>query len=104
MKKLCFKGQSPVEYVILVTIVIGALLAFSNYFKRGLQGRWKLLVDDLGDQYDPRLADENIVYKLLANTETRITTFNVTGGIWTLREDKSNSIETRTGDIKVGSF
>src|SRR3989338_5093856 len=91
------RGQSSVEYIALLIVVIGALLAFGSYFKRGLQGHWKLLVDDLGEQYDPRLADTKIEYHLLANTETRITTFNVTNGIWTLRQDWSNSMETRTG-------
>jgi len=102
------KGQSTMEYLVLVTIVLAALLAMGTYFKRALQGRWKAIVDDFGEQYDPRLADSDMTFRLYANTETRVTTFNTTlndkEGIWTLREDASNSIETRTGDIEIGSY
>lgn len=47
------KGQSTVEYAILIVIVIGALLSIQFYIKRGIQGRLKSATDDIGDQFSP---------------------------------------------------
>ena len=47
------KGQSTVEYAVLIIIVIAALLTIQNYIKRGLQGRMKQATDDIGDQFSP---------------------------------------------------
>ena len=45
------KGQSTLEYAVLIIIVIGALLSIQVYIKRGVQGRLKSATDDIGDQY-----------------------------------------------------
>lgn len=47
------KGQSTLEYAILIIIVIGALLSIQVYIKRGVQGRLKSSADDIGEQYSP---------------------------------------------------
>ena len=47
------RGQSTLEYAILVVIIIGALLAIQTYLKRGVQGKLKSSADDIGDQYSP---------------------------------------------------
>ena len=47
------KGQSTLEYAILVVIIIGALLTIQTYVKRGVQGRLKSSSDDIGDQFSP---------------------------------------------------
>lgn len=47
------KGQSTLEYAVLIIIVIGALLSIQIYIKRGVQGRLKSATDDIGDQYSP---------------------------------------------------
>ncbi len=49
LKKI--KGQSTLEYAVLIIIIIGALLSIQVYIKRGLQGRLKSSADDIGDQY-----------------------------------------------------
>lgn len=45
------KGQSTLEYAVLVMIIIAALLTIQNYVKRGVQGRLKSSSDDIGDQF-----------------------------------------------------
>ncbi len=47
------KGQSTLEYAVLIIIIIGALLSIQVYIKRGVQGRLKSATDDIGDQFDP---------------------------------------------------
>lgn len=45
------KGQSTLEYAVLIIIIIGALLSLQTYIKRGIQGRLKSATDDIGDQF-----------------------------------------------------
>ncbi len=47
------KGQSTLEYAILIVIIIGALLSIQVYIKRGIQGRMRSATDDIGDQFSP---------------------------------------------------
>ena len=90
------KGQSSVEYATIIIVVIGALLTMQNYAKRGLQGRLKQTVDQMGEQYDPRVGDSNIRHTLTISTDTSIVTTNVaTGtGFWTTRTDVTDSTTT----------
>ena len=47
------RGQSTIEYAVLIIIIIGALLSIQVYIKRGVQGRLKQAADDIGDQFSP---------------------------------------------------
>jgi hypothetical protein len=98
------KGQSTLEFLALIAIVLGVFIAVGTYFKRGIQGRWKEAVDGLGEQYDPRVANTDITDGLTGVTETRVTALLVNGGIWTLRDDTSNMLETKTGSTRIGAF
>ena len=72
MFRMSKKGQTALEYLIILTLVLGAFVAAGTYVKRGLQGRWKAAVDDLGDQYDPRTGDTYVIHRIVSNTETII--------------------------------
>lgn|SRR3990167_11034795 len=104
MLRMQKKGQITLEYIIIIIIVMGALLAISNYFKRGLQGRWKAALDDLGDQYDPRAANSSLRHTLVSSTNTSIFVINRDGGYWTMRTDESLSTERKQGTVSVGSY
>ena len=45
------KGQSTLEYAVIIAVVIGALLAMNAYVKRGLQGKLRDASDQIGDQF-----------------------------------------------------
>ncbi len=45
------KGQSTLEYALIIAVVVGALLAMQVYFKRGVQGKLREATDDIGGQY-----------------------------------------------------
>lgn len=100
------RAQTSLEYIVLIIIVIGALLAMSNYFKRGLQGRWKAAMDDMGDQYDPRTADSAVRHTLTQSTNTSIVVINQTTppGSWTKRTDESVATERKQGTVAVGAY
>jgi len=45
------KGQSTLEYVILIGFVVSALIAMGVYMKRGVQGKLRESTDQVGEQY-----------------------------------------------------
>ena len=45
------RGQSVLEYALLLGVVIAVIVALQLYFKRGLQGRWKEASDQIGEQF-----------------------------------------------------
>lgn len=98
------RGQTALEYTVLIIIVIGAFVGIQNYMKRGIQGRWKTTVDELGDQYDPRTADTEIRHTLNSNTNTQIITMNTVTGYWTRRTDQTTSTERKSGTSTMGAY
>lgn len=71
LKKM--KGQSTMEYAILIIIIIGALISIQVYIKRGVQGRLKSAADDIGDQYSP--GNTNVTVRTVSSSRSR-ETFN----------------------------
>ncbi|MCK5012798.1 MAG: hypothetical protein KAS66_03180 [Candidatus Omnitrophica bacterium] len=98
------KGQSALEYSALLILLIAAFLAMQNYVKRGVQGRWKGSIDELGDQYDPRTADTNLRHTIYSNTNTQILVMNTLGGFWTRRTDEVVSNEQKIGYTSSGAY
>ena len=45
------KGQSTLEYAILIIVIIAALVSLQTYIKRGVQGRLKSATDDISDGF-----------------------------------------------------
>lgn len=104
MKRLNNKGQSVLEYVLIIVVVIGVMVTIGNYFKRGLQGRWKGAIDDVGDQYDPRTSQTNMTHTLNSMTTTEIYTTQADGGFFTNREDTTISSDRKVGTMEVGAY
>ncbi len=103
------RGQSSLEYTIIIIILIGALLAISTYFKRGIQGRWKDSVDGLGDQYDPLYTKSEVIQNMSSLTETRVWGSVIINSInpqqiHTFRTDNINSTETTAGESTVSYY
>lgn len=49
LKRWNKRAQSTAEYAILIAVVVGAVVAMQIYVRRGLQGRVKDIVDNVGD-------------------------------------------------------
>lgn len=99
------RGQSTIELTVLLIVTLGALLTAQVYFKRSIQGRWKGAVDELSEElYDPFLTDSDITYRIASNSVVEITTIQHTGGHWTMRQDHTNSLETREGYHRIGGY
>ena len=101
------KGQTILEYTVILVVVIGVLVAMKDYIKRGFQGRLKSATDQFGDQYDPQYVNSNILYSTQGNSESIVTVASGsdasgTPGQWTNRVDISNSVESKTGYTQTG--
>jgi uncharacterized protein (UPF0333 family) len=46
------RGQSTLEYGLLIAVIVVALLVVNMYMKRGVQGRLRSSVDQVGRQFD----------------------------------------------------
>ncbi len=67
------RGQSTLEYAVLIVVIIGALLTIQVYIKRGVQGRLRSAADDIGDQYSD--GNTNVIKKVTRFSNTQ-ETFN----------------------------
>ena len=63
------RGQSTLEYAVLIIVIVGALLTIQVYIKRGVQGRLKSAADDIGDQYSDGNMNEIKTTRRGSNTE-----------------------------------
>jgi len=102
------KGQSILEYTVILIIILGVLITMKDYVKRGIQGRWKSATDDFGGQYDPQYVNSNINFSTQANSISIVGVVNGQDssgdqGQWTNRVDMSNSVETKNGFTQVGN-
>jgi hypothetical protein len=61
-------------------------------------------VDELGDQYDPRVADSWLRHTFVASTNTALVVFNTGGGYWTMRTDEMAATDQKIGNIQVGAY
>ena len=104
MLKMKKNAQTSLEYIVLFIIILGAFVGMSNYLKRGIQGRWKAAVDDLGEQYDPRVANTYIYHSFSSVQNTMIVTVNTATGFWTTRIDAANTVDTKTGSSTIGAY
>ena len=61
-KWLKTKGQSTLEYAVLIIVIIAALIAMQVYLKRGIQGRMRESSDQIGEQFSPgyTTSDRNV--------------------------------------------
>ena len=91
------RGQSTLEYVILVGFVVAALIAMGVYMKRGFQGRFKESTDQVGQQYSPGNTTSNYTTATdVHQVETVVGT-----GVTTTAIDRNT--QTKTGSETVAA-
>ena len=100
------KGQTILEYTVIIIILLAVMVTMKDYVKRGIQGRWRSATDDLGDQYDPQYVNALTNYSTQVNSQSLVTVVNGSDGAdqgqWTSRSDVSNTLESKTGFTQVG--
>jgi len=90
------RGQSTLEYAILVVVVIMALIAIQAYLKRGIQGRMRESADQIGEQFAP--GDTTYNFTTSSHSKT-----NETQDAWSTTTRYDESWQQRTGQEIVGN-
>ena len=76
------RAQSTLEYALIIAAVVAGLIMMQIYMKRGVGGRMKQSVDQIGSQFDPVAYSGNITtnYTRISNemTQNRVTTSSIT--------------------------
>lgn len=66
------RGQSVLEYSILIAVILSALVIMQFYIKRGYQGRLKKEADTVGQQYSPGHTTSTIITNTTSTSQTTI--------------------------------
>jgi Flp pilus assembly pilin Flp len=94
-----FKGQSTLEYALIVAVVVGGLIAMQIYMKRGVQGKLRESTDQIGEQFD---AEKTTVSRTTTRTGSTVqevkagVTTSYTGSADSTGSSVQGSAETRT--------
>lgn len=91
------KGQSTLEYCVLIAVVISAILAMQIYSKRAVEGRFRQSSDQIGSQWDPAVGKYTVK---ISNFSERAETLNVTGQSTSTIQTK---VETQKREAVAGS-
>ena len=92
MFRMKTKGQSTLEYVILLGFVVAALIAMGVYMKRGMQGRLRESTDQVGEQYSANNFEST--YNTTTNMiqhESRVHSGQITTNISTNWQEKTGN-------------
>ncbi len=103
-RKKILLAQSSIEYAIMVAVVVGALLAIQVYFKRGVQGRLRDNVDNIGKQYDPSNVNSNVAMSISTVMTTESIAADDNGKIRSTSNSTTDSTQTLSGSENVGAF
>ena len=97
------RGQSTLEYGIIIAVIVAALITIQVYLKRGIQGRMKSAADDIGEQFST-IGSVNITTTTNATTSENITGGNFTTGAKPKTITDTLQLQNRTGNVTVGNY
>lgn len=80
------KGQSTVEYAIIIAVIISALLVMQFYMRRGVMGKLREGTDQIGEQFNPFEHSGNVTRTFIG---TRDETTTAQGSLATANIDEA---------------
>ena len=92
------RGQSTLEYAIIILVIVAALFAMQTFIKRGYQGKLRSASDDIGEQYSPGHTTGSYT------TVTGSTSNEVVDAAGVTTTDISRGMQDRTGSETVPGF
>ena len=96
------RGQSTLEYGVIIGVVVAALIAVQAYVKRGLQGKMRQATNEIGEQYSPGNTTSSYT------TETKVesnesTAADASDPLKPVTVSTSSQLQDRTGSEQVGA-
>lgn len=65
------RGQSTLEYAIVIAIMAAAIVTMQIYMKHGLQGKFRQATDDIGEGFSPSVYSAK--FKTVQKSDTKET-------------------------------
>lgn len=90
-KMLRRRGQSTLEYAVLIVVIIAALIAMQVYLKRGIQGRMRESSDQIGEQFSPGFTTSNVTTNTYAQSQETSDAYSTTTQIMNQWQQRSGS-------------
>ena len=96
------RGQSVIEYAVMIAVVIAALLVMQIYMKHGVSGKLRESTDQVGEQFTPHMATYDLTRTYNSN---RIDDTQATGEVSNnyTRDDRGRSGTESPAQIDIGS-
>ena len=88
------RGQSTLEYAVLIAVVVGACLVMQIYMKRGVSGKLQEGTQRIGEQFTPYTATHTLTQGF---TGARTETTTAVGTIASAIDAANPETQTRTG-------
>ena len=95
------KGQSTLEYVILLGFVVAALIAMGVYMRRGMQGRLRESTDQVGEQYSARQTSGEYIITTCSDQTEKLYGKGATG---TTFLNPAQNWQTKTGGETIDTL
>ena len=93
------RGQSTLEYGVVIAVVVAALISMQTYIKRGVQGKLRQASDEIGEQFSPdKTTGVTTVTSHVGSTE------NLAGGDKPTTTTTSNQTQNRTGNESIATL
>ena len=99
MRRLKKRGQSTLEYVIIIVAIVLAFLFMQTYIRRAVSGRLKTAADDVGFQFSTA---NTATFNLTTTRDSKYTETGTTvGDTYTVTTDFTKDITNRTGNESI---
>lgn len=94
------RGQSVMEYAIMLAAITVVIVATQVYFKRAVQGRWKQSADQIGEPFTTGQNYAIETQQQVSRTEESGTSTEINANSWT----RSEVLASRPANIDVGKI
>ena len=96
------RGQTALEYAVLISVVIAALLAMQIYLKRSAMGKLRSATDQVGDQFAPVSMNSNFTTTFDSGRRETVSTSGVSNSSITADEVQNrNGFERLEADLNT---
>lgn len=68
------RGQSTLEYGVVIAVIVAALIAMQTYIRRGMHGKLRESTDDIGKQFSPEHTTSNYTTTSGSTSQETVTT------------------------------
>lgn len=104
MLNLNKRGQSTLEYAVIIAVVVAGLIAMQVYMKRGVQGKLRQASDDIGEQFSPGYTTSSRTTSTTGNTVESTAQVNVGGETMSQTKTTSSQTQTHSGNEDVNAL